>query len=241
VVHNRRVTQTNPPWTISAVTRGRMRERTSDRVYTELATAIRSLRIPPGAALSETDLAEQLQVSRTPVREAIARLVDSGLVSVIPQVGTRVELIDLGDVEEARFIRESLEVASFKLACARPDRDVSTMRALIAEQKRSHAASDLDGFFEADEAFHQQIFALGGHPGAWSAIQQAKVQLDRLRRLSLPDPRTVRALIDEHTAIADAVAAGDLRGGRKTLVGHLGRVTRDAPALRAKHPDYFTT
>ncbi len=62
--------------------------RTSDRVYAEIAAAVRDLRLPPGQALSETELAERLGVSRTPIREAIARLVDSGLVSVMPQVGT---------------------------------------------------------------------------------------------------------------------------------------------------------
>ena len=92
-------------------------QRASDRVYATLSAAIRDLSLAPGRSLSETELAESLNVSRTPLREAIARLVDAGLVQVVPQVGTRVALIRLSDVEEARFVRENLEVAAFEVAC----------------------------------------------------------------------------------------------------------------------------
>lgn len=225
---------------VTPIGRDRTRTRTSDRVYGELVSAIRNLRIPPGAALSETDLSEQLQVSRTPLREAMVRLVDNGLVSVIPQVGTTVELIGLRDVEAARFVRESLELSAFAAACADPDRDVSVMRELLAEQERCHARDDIDSFFEADEALHEQIFVLSGYPKVWTAMQPLKLQLDRLRRLSLPDRETVRALIDEHTAIVDALEQGDVAGGSSQISAHIGRVRRYAPALRDQHPDYFT-
>lgn len=218
----------------------RTRVRTSDRVYDELVSAIRELRIPPGASLSETDLAEQLHVSRTPLREAIARLVDNGLVSVVPQVGTHVERIRLSDVEEARFVRESLEVAAFVVACGRKDRDLSKLRELIDIQKRAHEAHDVDAFFTADEALHEQIFHVSGYPGAWTAMQPMKLQLDRLRRLSLPEPSTVSALIDEHAAIVDALEAGDAKGGSKHIRLHAGRVREYGPKLREAHPELFT-
>jgi DNA-binding GntR family transcriptional regulator len=225
---------------LSPLERASTRTRTSDRVYDELVAAIRSLRIPPGAALSETDLARQLHVSRTPLREAISRLVDNGLVSVIPQVGTTVERIRLHDVEQARFVRESLETAAFAAACARPDREVRRLRALLREQTRCHKAGDLDGFFTADEDLHAEIFATSGYPGAWDAMQPVKLQLDRLRRLSLPEQVAVRELIDEHTAIVDALEAGDRRRGRALIRKHARRVLDYAPAMQARHPDYVT-
>jgi DNA-binding GntR family transcriptional regulator len=213
--------------------------RASDRVYAELASAIRDLRLPPGLALSETELADQLQVSRTPLREAVARLVDNGLVQVVPQVGTRVALIRLSDVEEARFVRESLEVAAFEAACAIPDRDLTTLRELLDRQERACVADDLDDFFAADEAMHEQIFRLSGHPGAWQAVQRMKVQLDRLRRLSLPEPRALRELIAEHTLIVAALEAGDVTEGRARISAHARRVQGETPTLMRKHPDYF--
>jgi DNA-binding GntR family transcriptional regulator len=225
---------------IRPIGRERARMRTSDRVYEELVSAIRELRIPPGASLSETDLAEKLHVSRTPVREAIARLVDNGLVSVVPQVGSRVERIRLSDVEQARFVREALEVAAYEVACMREQRTVSVLRALIDDQKRAHAVHDVDRFFEFDEALHQEIFVQSGYAGVWNAVQPMKLQIDRIRRISLPDPDTVRDLIAEHTAIVDNLEAGNVEAGTKHVRLHARRVRDYAPKLREAHPDLFT-
>jgi DNA-binding GntR family transcriptional regulator len=213
--------------------------RTSDRVFDQLTAAIRDLRLPPGRSLSELELTRQLGVSRTPVREAIARLVDAGLVQVVPQVGTTVARIRMRDVEEARFIRESLEIAAFNEICAKTERDVTTLRQLIRQQGAAHRAGDLDAFFVADEALHHGIFVLSGYPGAWNAVQRAKLQLDRLRRLSLPEKSTVRFLINEHKKIVDAIERADLASGREHISTHARRVLAHAPILVQKHPDYF--
>jgi DNA-binding GntR family transcriptional regulator len=225
---------------LTPVARERVRARTSDRVYDELVSAIRDLRLAPGASLSETDLSARLQVSRTPLREAIARLVENGLVSVVPQVGTRVEKIRLFDVGQAQFVRENLELAAFAAACARPDRDSAGLRAIIAEQEKARQAGDVDAFFAADEAFHGLIFSTSGYPGAWQAIQSMKLQLDRLRRLSVPGISAVTELIAEHAAIAGALAAGDVRGGKALVSRHARRVLDYGPQLRSAHPDLFT-
>ncbi|MEU6019687.1 GntR family transcriptional regulator [Streptomyces sp. NPDC047515] len=225
---------------LSPITRDRTRTRTSDRVYGELVSAIRELRLAPGASLSETDIAEQLHVSRTPVREAIARLADAGLVHVVPQVGTRVGLIRLRDVEEARFVRESLEVSAFEAACRKPELDVAFLRDLLEQQERSHRTEDYDAFFQADEALHSAIFALSGYPGAWQAVQRMKLQLDRLRRLAQPDAATMHELIGEHRLIVDALENGDAAGGRDLISRHARRALERGPALRVRYPDYFT-
>jgi DNA-binding GntR family transcriptional regulator len=234
------VTEAIPVAPLSPIARDPVRARTSDRVYDELASAIRDLRLRPGVALSETELAVQLRVSRTPLREAIARLVENGLVSVVPQVGTRVEPIRLYDVRQAQFVREHLEVAAFAAACELPERDTAQLRLLLAAQQRASARGDVDAFFAADEAFHEQIFTLSGYPGAWRAMQPVKLQLDRLRRLSLPEASTVTDLIEEHTAILDALEAGDARGGGTVLSRHARRVLDYGPALQSAHPELFT-
>jgi GntR family transcriptional regulator, rspAB operon transcriptional repressor len=212
--------------------------RTSDRVYAEIAAAVRDLRLPPGQALSETELAERLGVSRTPIREAIARLVDSGLVSVMPQVGTRVRLIQLDEVLEAQFIREHLEVAAFSAACARPGRDASLLTEILRQQRQAQQAGDFGAFFAADEAFHAQIFALSGHPGAWDAVQRSKIQLDRMRHLAR-ESLTVRELIREHSCIARAYERGRADDGKSQVTMHARRVLDYAPLLRSRYPEYF--
>lgn len=225
---------------LSAVGQIRTAARVSDRVYDELVAAIRDLRLPPGTSLSETELAAQLHVSRTPLREAIARLADNRLVTVIPQVGTRVALIDLNAVRDARFVREALEVAAFEAACGIPERDLEPLRALLAEQARCERRDDFAAFFEADEALHAQIFAIGGYPGVWQTLHRMKIQLDRLRRLSSEVHMVLRTLLDEHQAIVDALEAGDVRTGTAHIRHHAQRVLEYSPALRERHPDYFT-
>ncbi|WP_436499831.1 GntR family transcriptional regulator [Actinokineospora sp. HUAS TT18] len=225
---------------LAPIVRDSVRARTSDRVYDELVHAIRDLRMRPGATLSETELSAQLGVSRTPVREAISRLVTDGLVTVVPQVGTNVARISIEDVRQAQFVREHLEMAAYSLACKLPVRDTAPMRALLAEQERAHSRGDTDAFFAADEAFHEQIFEMAGYRGAWHAMQPVKLQLDRLRRSSLPEPRTVADLIAEHTAITDALEAGDTRRGGAVVRAHARRVLKYGPDLRRAHPDMFT-
>ena len=99
---------------------------------------------------------------------------------------------------------------------------------------------DLKQFFAADEEFHMEIFRLSGHAGAWPAVQRMKLQLDWLRRLSLPEKATTRALIDEHRLIAGTLEDRGVAKGRAHISAHARRVLEQAPQLQRKHPNYFT-
>jgi DNA-binding GntR family transcriptional regulator len=208
-------------------------------VFEELRTAIRNLTLTPGQALSETELASQLHVSRTPVREAISRLADIGLVVVVPQVGTSVSLIRLDDVRQAQFIRESLEVAAFERACAPERPPADHLDALLERQRRACDDGDTEAFFTADEELHAGIFELSGFPGAWQAVQRSKLQLDRLRRLTLPERSTIEQLITEHTDIVQSLKQRNAAAGKRHVRRHARRVLRDAAPLRSTHPQYF--
>jgi DNA-binding GntR family transcriptional regulator len=214
-------------------------DRASDRVFAQLVDAIRSLRLLPGQPLSEVELARDLGVSRTPVREAIARLTDAGLVDVVPQVGTTVSVIRMSEVEEARFVRENLEVAAFKAALPITDDDGAQLRRLLDQQREAADAHAFDEFFRLDEALHERIFILSGHPGAWAAVQRMKVQLDRMRRLSIPDPGVIAELIEEHSSIVASLCSGDADLGESQVRAHARRALLLAPALRHDFPNYF--
>lgn len=217
----------------------RTSKRVSDLVYDALAAAIRDLRLPPGCPLPENELAARLHVSRTPVREAIGRLVEARLVRVVPQVGTRVERISMSEVREAKFVREALEVEAFREACSLGAADLTELHDCVRRQAAARRTNDLDAFFEADEQMHAGIFALAGHRGAWDVVVRSKVQLDRLRRLSLPTVSTAAALIVEHKAIVDALSAGDVEAGSGLIRAHAGRVLTLQPAIAKSYPDYF--
>ncbi|AOW94099.1 hypothetical protein BFN03_19305 [Rhodococcus sp. WMMA185] len=224
---------------LSPIRRGVTRERTSDLVFQELQGAIRDLRLTPGLSLSESALTRQFAVSRTPVREALARLADAGLVQVTPQVGTRVARIRPAEVREAQFIREHLELGAFESACANPTANHARLTALVEEQEQAFRDRDEELFFASDEALHRTMFELAGFPGAWEVVQSKKLQLDRLRRLTLPEHSTTRELITEHTAIVEALKNRDVAVGRKVICDHLRRVLTQLPRLQHEHPQYF--
>jgi DNA-binding GntR family transcriptional regulator len=215
------------------------RMRVSDVVHQRLEWAIRSLAFAPGQELREHELAAQLGVSRTPVREAIGRLADAELLVVQPQVGTRVARIHLSAVREAQFARQALEVAALEAVCAVHERDVSSLRRRIEEQSAAKEAGDFDGFFAADDAMHAEVFRLAGFPRLWDLVWRVKADLDRLRRLSAPDAATIDELIQEHAAIVDHVEAGDEPRATTTLRRHAARILELQPQLAAAHPDYF--
>lgn len=222
------------------------RRSTSDLVFEELRSAIRDLRLLPGQAVSESDLARRLQVSRTPVRAAIGQLASAGLVDVIPQVGTVVSLIRMRAVEDARFMRENLEAAAFRTAIARlRSNDRESLEALermheeLGRQERAHERNDLHAFFEADEALHAQVFAASGYGGLWIHVQRSKLHLDRIRQLTLPDQSTVAELIVGHSAIVDALHRRSLREGEGQIRSHARLAIEKAAQLRRVHPEYF--
>lgn len=225
---------------LTPVTRVTPNMRTSDRVLQELTDKIRSLALAPGQVLSEKELARQLGVSRTPVREALTRLVDMGLVVVVPQVGTRVALIGLNEVEQARFMREHLEAAAFEVAAQAPAVDTSVARRFLEEQRAAAASGDLNRFFAADESMHEQIFVMSGYGGVWQAVRRAKLQLDRLRLLSETDPATLVELINDHDRVLTALEQRDLTAGRQHVRAHARRASEKIPLLREKFPQYFT-
>ena len=141
-----------------------------EKAYKELRLRIVSLTLPPGSPLSENDLAEQLSVSRTPVREGLILLAEEGLVQVFPQLGTFVSRVDTERVADAQFVREAIEIASLKDAVTtRTDVDVAALRANLEQQ--SVDGLDMDTFFELDEQFHQLLLSAGRHSAAWRSVE----------------------------------------------------------------------
>jgi DNA-binding GntR family transcriptional regulator len=216
------------------------RDRLSDGVYAELSEAIRSLELPPGTKLSEPTLAARLGVSRVPVREAIARLADQRLVTVTPQVGTRVAPILMSEVESACFIRSSLEAGALRQAIERgAGLDLVELRGILASNRAFFDAGDADGFFATDELLHQAVFGLAGVPQLWDVVRGVKVHLDRLRHLHLPHVMASSDVIDEHAQIVEALERGDAAGGEAVIRRHANRIIADADELRARYPDFF--
>jgi DNA-binding GntR family transcriptional regulator len=149
----------------------------SSKIYSDLRAELLSLERRPGEAISEAEIALSYGVSRTPVREAILKLSDEGLLEIFPQSGTIVSRIPMAALPEAIIIRKALEETTARLAAERATTSqILVLHAILERQREAEAARDSDAFHQADEAFHATIAKIAGHPGIWKLIQQVKVR-----------------------------------------------------------------
>ena len=210
------------------------------QAFAALRHAIVTLKLRPGQSFSEQEVAQQLGVSRTPVREAFIKLADAGLVEVRPQRGTFVRKISVKAVKDARFVREAIELAVLREAVGRLDAGffVAT-RQLIGAQREAAASHDLERFLLLDDAFHRAFADEVDLLHAWTVIEAEKAQMDRVRFLSLPGASPIDRLIDQHEAILDAVERADLAASEAAMRTHLTEVLAALEPLRQHHPDLF--
>lgn len=181
----------------------------AEQVYELLRRAIILLEIEPGAALVEKDICAELSISRTPVREAVLRLAEEGLVNVIPHSGTYVSRISLPVAEEGFTIRRALEIESVRRAATRyTDEGGAVLSATIERMRELVSTGQLDLYLDEDDAFHAGIARMSGMPRIWKFITMAKVHLDRMRQLSAPVPGHLGMVTEQHAAILAAIAAG---------------------------------
>jgi DNA-binding GntR family transcriptional regulator len=209
-------------------------------VYENLREKILALALVPGTALSENDLARQFGVSRTPVREALLRLADELLVEIVPKSGTTVSRIPYFRLAEALIIRKALEELAVRTACERASKSqIAAIRVQIERQNEASAGGDRDAFHDADEAFHAAIAEAAGYPGIWQLVKQVKVQVDRYRRLTLPEAGRMPRVIQEHGAILAAIEQRQPARAVAALQGHLEGLEHSLPNIREQNPDYF--
>jgi DNA-binding GntR family transcriptional regulator len=209
-------------------------------IFETLLDEIVSLELPPGTPLQEKMLLERFEVSRTPVREAVIRLAEMGLVDVFPQSGTFVSRVQVNAIPEAVLVRKALEAITVEAAAVSGDpRRAMRLDGAILRQRNAAEHGELGLFHEADEAFHAEIAAIAGHPGIWRLLMQVKVQIDRARRLTLPVLGRMQSVMAEHVVIRDAIAAGDRDAAKAAMDHHLSAVLPDVAELRGRFPTYF--
>ena len=209
------------------------------RVVTALRDDIVTMSMKPGDVISESDIAGRYGVSRQPVREAFIRLAQQGLLLIRPKRATVVKKISPDGVRQSRFIRESIEVEIIRRVAAHPGKEAAeVLEKLIADQEAASAANDSRRFHKLDELFHRTLARLAGVEYAWQLIDDHKMQLDRVRYLTLGVSSSQRA-IAEHKQIAEAVAKGDVVGAEAAMRAHLARAEVLLSQTIEDFPDYF--
>ena len=208
------------------------------RVVGALRDEIVTMALKPGDVISESDIAGRYGVSRQPVREAFIRLAQQGLLLIRPKRATVVKKISPEGVRQSRFIRESIEVEIVRRVAANPGEAAAVLKALIADQEVASEANDHRGFHTLDELFHRTLARLAGVEYAWQLIDDHKMQLDRVRYLTL-GVSSSRVAIGEHKIIAAAVAAGDVPRAEAAMRAHLARAEILLSQTISDYPDYF--
>lgn len=215
-------------------------ETTRDYVYRFLKFNIMTLILPPGSALSEKDIAEFLEVSRTPVREAFIQLSTEYLLDIFPQKGTYVSLIDLDNVEESKFLRETIETAVIQEACSHfPAELLLDLQHNLKLQEIYLEDKNYEKFYEADEALHGTIFAGCKKGRIWALIQQMLTHYNRVRHLTTNVGYDLNILLTQHKDLIHAIETKNAELGFQTIDAHLAKVKLDIHGLLCDYPNYF--
>jgi DNA-binding GntR family transcriptional regulator len=211
-----------------------------DYVYDTLKKNIMELGLEPGRPISEKDLVEMLQVSRSPIREALVKLSQEELIETTPQKGSVISLIDWQHAEESRFLRETLESAIVREACVKlGSEQVLHLGHLISLQELCEAEKNYERLFELDEEFHKAIIVGCGRIRTWGLLQQVTTHYNRIRFLRLATNHDWQIILAGHRALVHAIKEKDADAAEKVLREHLDRVVIEKEELKAKYPTYF--
>lgn len=208
-------------------------------VYSLLRRAIVECTLAPGTALNEAAVAEQLGLSRSPIREAFRSLSADGLVDIVPQKGTFVSLLERGALIDALFVREAIECAAVRLAAQAPLPDRQILSRIVERHREALRFDDREASLAADEDFHRSIVLLAGHASAWSVVLTARTRLERLRRLANKAIRGSEEAVVFHDKIAAAVLDGDADLAERVLREHIRQVKGFIDRLADIYPKYL--
>jgi DNA-binding GntR family transcriptional regulator len=210
------------------------------QIFRALRHAIFTGTLVPGTPLSEKEVSDLFHVSRQPVREAFIKLVEVGVLQVLPQRGTMVKKISPREVRQGRFIREAIETAvTRKSADVITDAQLQTLASNLREQKAAAKLNDTAEFLALDEQFHSLIAQSIDCVTAWNTVQDIKAQMDRVRYLSLQEVSPLDLLIKQHARVLAALKAHDADAAEDAMRAHLREILVSLAPVVARHPDWF--
>lgn len=191
-------------------------------VFEALREAILKGQLAPGERLMEIQLAEELGVSRTPVREAIRKLELEGLVLMVPRKGAYVASFSMKDVVEVFEIRAALEGLAAALAAERiTDQELEELERQLVKSSELINLADLEGMVEVDTGFHQILYQSSRNQRLAQIINNLREQIQRFRQTSLSYPGRMKDALGEHREIVDAISARDPELARKLAQDHI--------------------
>jgi GntR family transcriptional regulator, rspAB operon transcriptional repressor len=229
----------------STVTVPRTRDRSrhaAPQVYEHLRDMIMSLSLVPGTILNRLTLQQEFGLSSTPIRDALLRLQEDGLVEIFPQHATVVSPIDLALAHQAHFLRRSLELEIVRSLALSPEpRLIARLQGFIAQQQALMDAQDFEAFAAADQDFHRHLYEAAGMQDLWTLVRTRSGHIDRLRRLHLPTPGKAQDIVHHHKLIVQAIADGEPDKAQQHLRDHLSGTLSHVDEIKARYPGYVRT
>lgn len=199
-----------------------------------------NMTLEPGMDVSVQKLSERYGVSRTPVREAVVRLQQLGLLEIYPQRKTVVSKIDLQRVHQEWFIRTSLESAVIEgFICKYSELVTDTMQELIKKQKQYMAREHFREFFGKDNRFHQLIFETAGEALAWSTIEEVTSHYNRVQLLHGKMVGVEPSCICNHEKIVEAAQKRDVSAMRAAMLEHSNYHLAQVNSMSKQYPQFF--
>ena len=215
------------------------KENNRDYALRVIKENIINLELKPGSMISEQDIANELNLSRTPVHEALQELSSTKIIQILPQRGSYVSLIDLARVDEAIFLRSTIETAVAELACEIADEnDLNKMEENLNLQEFFLAKQNIQKLFDLDDSFHKNLYTITNKTQCYQMIKLMNIHLDRIRELHLQstNPTTV---VNEHKNIFSALKNKDKDKVKTLLHTHLTKLYSQESEIKQKFADYF--
>ncbi len=203
------------------------RDHLAERTYEAIRAAVLSSDIPPGTQLSVPELARRLEVSRSPVREAVQRLIYEGLASHIPHRGAVVTEVDLAELTNLYVVREPLEGLAARLATETTDQHgLDVLRDILAEHRTlaETAEADIDAHIELDTRFHRTIRELAGNHHLSDVLESIVTHSHSVLHSLWQVPDAAQLALLEHQQILDAMVTGDPDEAERVAREHISRL-----------------
>jgi DNA-binding GntR family transcriptional regulator len=205
--------------------RRRMRAVKQDRasqVYEALKQRILNFHLSPGVKISDKEVAHGMGLSRTPVREALSRLAEQGLVESRPNRGFTVKVFSRKEVEDHYMLRESLESLAVTLTSQRLDKErIKILRDLVEGYPTLMKSQNLARFNDADEQFHDLIALYSGNSALYEALRNLQGKIRIIRRYDHIRSTSFQETYDEHRQILNHMIKGDVAKARKAMSDHI--------------------
>jgi DNA-binding GntR family transcriptional regulator len=189
----------------------------TDHAYRLVKERILSNKLPGGFQILEDDLASQLKMSRTPLREALVRLANEGLLELVPRHGIRVVPLSIDDLHEIYQVLTSLETtAAMLLAAKKPnEKEVTKLRKAVEGMKSALNSNDLDAWAAADENFHNLLLDQCGNKRLATAARTFMDQSQRVRMVTLRLRDMPNKSTEYHSILVQAISRGDQERARE--------------------------